>query len=113
MRNGGRVMVSNLRTVIVAGVVAAGAAVAVALGAPADASTPVLGKQVAFARDGAIYVSRGGAETRLTPAAGNSRPRWAPDGRTLAYLHGGELWQMNADGTGQHRVTPGRAAGPA
>ena len=46
-------------------------------------------------------------------AAGNSRPRWATDGRTLAYLHGGELWQMNADGTGQHRVTAGRAAGPA
>jgi Tol biopolymer transport system component len=106
-------MVSNLRTVIVAGVIAAGTAAALATAAPADAATPALAKQVAFARDGAIHVGRGGVEIRLTPAGGNSRPRWAPDGRTLAYLHGGELWQMNADGTAQHRVTPGRAAGAA
>jgi TolB protein len=110
-------MVSNLRTVVVAGVVAAGAAAALATAAPAEgaavATAPTFTKQVAFARDGAIYVGRGTTETRLTPAAGNSRPRWEPNGRTLAYLHGGELWQMNADGTGQHRVTAGRAAGPA
>jgi Tol biopolymer transport system component len=109
-------MVSIPRTVIMAGIVA-GAAAALATAAPATAgaagTTPVLAKPVAFARDGAIYLSRGAVETRLTPAAGNSRPRWARNGRTLAYLHGGELWQMNADGTGQHRVTPGRAAGPA
>ena len=107
-------MVSNLRTMVMAGAVVAGAAAALATASPATAgSAPALTKQVAFARDGAIYLSKGAAETTLTPAAGNSRPRWAPDGRTLAYLHGGELWQMNADGTNQHRVTPGRAAGPA
>jgi Tol biopolymer transport system component len=109
-------MVSNLRTVIVAGIVA-GAAAAVVSGASAEAGTttagPTLNKQVAYARAGAIFVSRGSTETRLTADAGNSRPRWAADGRTIAYLHAGELWQMNADGTGQHRVTAGRAAGAA
>jgi Tol biopolymer transport system component len=28
-------------------------------------------------------------------------------------VHAGELWQMNADGTAQHRVTEGKAAGPS
>jgi TolB protein len=105
-------MVSIPRTAIMAGIVA-GAAAALATALPATAAAPALTTPIAYARDGAIYVSRGAVETRLTPADGNSRPRFAPGGRTLAYLHGGELWQMNADGTGQHRVTSGRAAGPA
>lgn len=103
-------MVSNLRAVMVAGVIGGAFLTAAPVAA---ATTPALTAPVAFARDGAIVVSRGGVETRLTPSAGNGRPRWAADGRTLAYLHGGELWQMNADGTNQHQVTPGRAAGAA
>lgn len=70
-------------------------------------------RDVAYTRDGAIYVSQGAGERRLTGSDGNDRPRWSPDGRLLAYTHGGELWQMTADGGGKHLVTPGRAAGAA
>ncbi|MFC0041749.1 protein kinase domain-containing protein [Actinomadura rayongensis] len=37
-------------------------------------------------------------------------PAWSPDGRRIAYTRGkdpGEIWVMNADGTGGHRVTTG------
>ncbi|GAA1033843.1 hypothetical protein GCM10009557_36820 [Virgisporangium ochraceum] len=111
-------MFRNLRITLIAaaGVFAGGTALLV--GAPAQAAetpaTPVtLDKAVAYARDGAIYTSKGADETRLTAADRNSRPRWSTDGRTIAYVHAGELWQMNADGTAQHRVTEGRAAGAA
>jgi len=110
-------MFRNLRTTVIAaaGVFAGGTALLV--GAPAaeakTAAAPALTKAVAYARDGAIYTSKGTTETRLTAADRNNRPRWSNDGRTIAYLHAGELWQMNADGTGQHRVTAGKAAGPA
>jgi dipeptidyl aminopeptidase/acylaminoacyl peptidase len=109
-------MFTNLRTTIIAaaGIFAGGTALLV--GAPAQAApatTPTLAKSVAYARDGAIYTSKGNGETKLTAGDQNSRPRWAPNGRTIAYLHGGELWEMNAEGTAQHRVTEGKAGGPS
>jgi TolB protein len=62
-------------------------------------------------RGGDIYVSRSAAETRLTTGGGYSRPRWAPDGKQLAYLKGGQLWTMKADGGGRRRLTTRTAAG--
>jgi Tol biopolymer transport system component len=108
-------MFRNLRTTVIAaaGIFAGGTALLIGAPAQAAPTTPTLAKSVAYARDGAIYTSKGAGETRLTAAAGNSRPRWSTDGRTLAYLHAGELWQMNADGTAQHKVTEGKAAGAA
>lgn len=110
-------MFENLRnTVIAAAGICAGCA-AFLVGAPAAQAAPAadatLTKAVAYARDGAIFTSRGAGEQKLTGADRNSRPRWSADGRTLAYLHAGELWQMNVDGTAQHRVTEGKAAGAA
>lgn len=124
-------MLRNLRTTVIAaaGVFAGGtallvgvpaqaapataAAPSVVAGSTARADAPALSKAVAYARDGAIYTSRGTGEDKLTASADNSRPRWAPDGQTIAYVHAGELWQMNADGTVQHRVTEGKAGGPS
>jgi len=77
--------------------------------AASAATAPV----IAYVRGGDIYVSKGAAETRLTTGGGRSRPRWSPDGRRLAYLTGGQLWTMNADGTGQRRLTTRAAAGPS
>lgn len=107
-------MFKNLRITVIAAVGVFAGGTALLVGAPAQAAdTPALSKAVAYARDGAIYTSKGSAETRLTANDRNSRPRWAPDGRTIAYVHAGELWQMNADGTAQHKVTEGKAAGPS
>jgi hypothetical protein len=60
-----------------------------------------------------VYDSKGATETRLTRDGGYSRPRWSPDGRQLAYLKGGRLWTMKADGTGKRRLTTRAASGPS
>jgi Tol biopolymer transport system component len=39
----------------------------------------------------------------------DERPDWRPDGKQIAYVGGGNVWVMNADGTGQHAVTHGSA----
>jgi dipeptidyl aminopeptidase/acylaminoacyl peptidase len=40
--------------------------------------------------------------------------RWSPDGRRVAYTAGGQLWVVNADGSGRRRLTTlnGGASGP-
>jgi dipeptidyl aminopeptidase/acylaminoacyl peptidase len=81
--------------------------------APAAAATPTLPSLVAYVRGGDVYVSKGTAETRLTKDGGYSRPRWSPDGKQLAYLKGGLLWTMRADGTAKRRLTTRAASGPS
>ena len=72
-----------------------------------------LPRPVAYVRNGDILVSQGAAEKRLTSGGGHSRPRWSPDGKRIAYLTGGQLWTMNADGTGQRKLGTRAAAGPS
>ena len=95
---------------------AVAAAATGALFQPASASaatTPSLPSLVAYVRSGNVYVSRGATETRLTADGGYSRPRWSPNGKTLAYLKGGQLWIMKADGTAKRRLTTRAASGPS
>jgi Tol biopolymer transport system component len=94
-----------------AGMVAVAAAGVVVQPAVAQAATPALPGLVAYVRSGDIYVSRGAAEKRITVGGGYARPRWSPDGKALAYLKGGQLGVMRADGTGQRRLTTRAAAG--
>ena len=94
-------------------ILALAGAVLTAHPAAAQASTPNLGSLVAYVRNGDIYLSRGAAETRLTTGGGHSRPRWSADGKRIAYLTGSQLWAMNADGTGQRRLTTRAAGGPS
>jgi Tol biopolymer transport system component len=68
---------------------------------------------VAYVRGGDVYVSRGATETRLTTGGGFSRPRWSPDGKQIALLKGGQLWTMNANGTGRRRLSTRPASGPS
>ncbi len=81
--------------------------------APATAATPSLQSLVAYVRSGDVYVSKGATETRLTRDGGYSRPRWSPDGRQIAFLKGGRLWTMKADGTAKRRLTTRAASGPS
>ncbi len=81
-----------------------------AAGTPASKSLPSL---VAYVRNGDIYVSKGVPEKRLTTGGTHARPRWSPDGKSIAYLKTGYLWVMRADGTGQRRLTTRPAAGPS
>ena len=50
---------------------------------------------------------------RPAPALGTnvwgSDPAWSPDGRQITYTRGYDIWLMNADGSGQRRLTSGAA----
>ena len=96
-------------------VAAAGiAGVAVAAPAPAvAASAPSMPSLVAYVRSGDVYVSKGAAETRVTTGGGWARPRWSPDGRSIALLRNGQLWTMKADGSAKRRLSTRAASGPS
>jgi TolB protein len=79
----------------------------------AASAAPSTRSLIAYVRAGDIYVSKGATETRLTTGAGKSRPRWSPDGKRIAYLAGGQLWTMRANGTGRVRLSTRPAAGPS
>jgi Tol biopolymer transport system component len=40
-----------------------------------------------------------------TGTSSSSSPRWSPDGRTIAYTTGGQIWQMDADGGHKRQLT--------
>jgi Tol biopolymer transport system component len=80
---------------------------------PAAAATPVAPSLVAYVRSGDVWVSRGATETKLTTGGGWSRPRFSPDGRSIALLKAGQLWTMKADGSAKRRLTTRAASGPS
>jgi Tol biopolymer transport system component len=60
--------------------------------------------------DAEIYTipAPGGSPTRLThDDVSDIEPAWSPDGTKIAYFHGGDLWVMNADGSGKHLLHAG------
>jgi TolB protein len=92
-------------------VVGAAAAVVGALAGP-DAASAASGTTVAYVRGGVIYVSTGTVERRLTEDQVNARPRFAPDGKRIAYLHNNTVWVMNADGSAKRQVSDRVGGGP-
>ena len=80
---------------------------------PADAATPTFDRNVAYVRDGNVYLSKGATEKKLTTDGGYSRPRWSRDGKRIAYLRNGLLGVMAADGTGKRQLSNRPAAGAA
>ena len=66
------------------------------------------GKNVAYAVDGSIYVSRSDASNERTLAEG-SKAAWSPDGRSLAYLSGSDsnrqIWIISATGENKRQLT--------
>jgi Tol biopolymer transport system component len=73
------------------------------------------GRKILFIREGSLYVMEADGSGRMKLADGQaiSEHRWSPDGRMIAFVdirQAGEdviedLWVIQADGTGQVRVT--------
>jgi Tol biopolymer transport system component len=68
------------------------------------------GKKVAFVdypeSEIAVVNADGSGRRQLTHIATSKHsPVWSPDGQRLAFNAQGQIWLMNADGSGQHAVT--------
>ena len=81
--------------------------------APAAAAAPAMPSLVAYVRAGDVWVSKGATETKLTTGGGWSRPRFSPNGSSIALLKAGQLWVMKADGSAKRRLTTRAASGPS
>jgi dipeptidyl aminopeptidase/acylaminoacyl peptidase len=57
--------------------------------------------------EGGIYAARDGRLNQLTEDPTDSEPDFSADGRKIAFVRGGDVWSMRADGTGQHKLTSG------
>jgi Tol biopolymer transport system component len=59
----------------------------------------------------------GTGEKQLTHSSSSSNhsPSYSPDGTKIAWVRNGDIWEMDADGTGKHRLTstPAYDSGPA
>lgn len=64
-------------------------------------------------REPALAKSRRRETTALATSGAEERvPRWSPDGKAIAYLMGrGDLWLMNADGSGKKELVKGPNVG--
>ncbi|MGE5283320.1 MAG: TolB family protein [Chloroflexota bacterium] len=56
---------------------------------------------------GGLYASRNGRFNQLTEDPTDSEPDFSADGRTIAFVRGGDIWAMRADGSGQRQLTSG------
>lgn len=57
--------------------------------------------------EGGLYAARDGRLNQLTEDPADSEPDFSADGRKIAFVRGGDVWSMRADGTGQHKLTAG------
>lgn len=72
--------------------------------------------RIAFVARGDVWTiaSTGGKPRRLARTRGPERsPTWSPDGGRLAYVRGGALWTMRADGKRRRPVLRGPVSAPA
>ncbi len=57
--------------------------------------------------EGGLYAAKEGHLNQLTEDPTDSEPDFSADGRKIAFVRGGDVWSMRADGTGQHKLTSG------
>ncbi|HEX8753949.1 MAG TPA: hypothetical protein VF731_11080 [Solirubrobacterales bacterium] len=59
--------------------------------------------------EGGLFAVRDGRLNQLTEDPTDSEPDFSPDGRTIAFARGGDLYSVRPDGSGQKRLTSGPA----
>ncbi len=56
---------------------------------------------------GGLFAVRDGHLNQLTEDPADTEPAFSPDGRTIAFARGGDLYSVRPDGSGQRRLTSG------
>ena len=57
---------------------------------------------------GGLFAVRDGRLNQLTEDPTDSEPNFSPDGRTIAFARGGDIYSVRPDGSGQRQLTSGR-----
>jgi dipeptidyl aminopeptidase/acylaminoacyl peptidase len=70
------------------------------LATPAEGSTEPV-------QEGGLYAVRDGRLNQLTKDPLDTEPNFSPDGRTIAFARGGDLYSVRPDGSGQRQLTSG------
>lgn len=88
-----------------------GGATAVTTSGPAQAAFPGSNGRIAYEVAGVIYtVDAAGNDPReLTTGVDNHGPNYSPDGKTIVFSKGGDIWTMTSYGRRSQRMTSGAA----
>jgi Tol biopolymer transport system component len=70
-------------------------------------SGEIEGKKVEPQTRGGLYAAKDGHFNQLTEDPTDSEPDFSVDGHTIAFVRGGDVYVMRADGTGQRQLTSG------
>jgi tricorn protease-like protein len=87
----------------------------IALAVPASASAAPKVGAVVFSKTsvvdgvakGGLYAVKEGRLNQLTTDPADAEPAFSPDGRTIAFARGGDLYSVRPDGSGQRHLTSG------
>ncbi len=87
----------------------------VSLAVPAAASAAPSTGAVVFSKStsvggvakGGLFAVRDGRLNQLTEDPTDTEPAFSPDGRTIAFVRGGDVYSVRPDGSGQRRLTSG------
>jgi len=87
----------------------AGLAVPALAGAAPQTGAVVFSKSttVEGVAKGGLFAVRDGRLNQLTEDPTDTEPAFSPDGRTIAFARGGDLYSVRPDGSGQRRLTSG------
>lgn len=85
------------------------------LALPATASAAPKAGAVVFSKtttvegvaEGGLFAVRSGHLNQLTEDPTDTEPAFSPDGRTIAFVRGGDLYSVRPDGSGQRKLTSG------
>lgn len=58
---------------------------------------------------GGLFAVKDGRLNQLTEDPSDSEPNFSPDGRTIAFARGGDIYSVRPDGSGQRHLTSGPA----
>ena len=84
-------------------VVPAAASAAASTGAVVFSKSSKVGDEV----KGGLFAVKDGRLNQLTEEPTDTEPNFSPDGRTIAFARGGDIYSVRPDGSGQRQLTSG------